>query len=198
MLKKVELQGAEELQRRIGAMIARGQNMRPLLIEISEIMYDEVMQNFAAHGRDPEWPELARSTKRRYAKKGYSLEPTLDRTSAGLVSSIQAFVAAAAAGVGTNKTYAAIHNFGGDIARGPHYSTVRLRTDARGNLLRQGTEGLEANLAVFAKASHKRAATRFRFNAGYTIHMPQREFMKVSPAGMGKIEGAAAAFLTDA
>lgn len=196
MLKKVELKGTEGLKRQIGAMIARGEHLEPLFRQISEIMHAEVMENFAQHGRDPKWQELAPSTKKRYAKKGYALEPTLDRRSAGLVSSIQTFVTDTSAGVDTNKKYAAIHNFGGDIVRKPHSRTVRLRTDAKGNLLRQGAEGLKANLAVFAKSGHKRTRDYFRFSMGYTIRMPRREFMKVSPAGLGDIEAAAARFIS--
>ena len=36
----------------------------------------------------------------------------------------------------------------------PRHGTVRLRTDARGNLLKRG------NLATFGKSSHKRVVTR--------------------------------------
>lgn len=192
---KIELQGVEELKRRIGAMIAAGENVRPLLEEIAEIMYAEVAANFAAHGRNPHWPDLSPSTKKRYAKKGYSLEPTLDRSSAGLFPSIQTFVTAGSAGLSTNKPYAAIHNAGGDINMPSRSGTARLRTDAKGNLLRQGADGLEANLAVFARGSHKRAKEVPFTMAGYTIHIPQREYFKVGPEGLPKIESAAARFI---
>lgn len=191
MVSKVELQGVANLKRRIAAMIERGRNVRPLMAEISEILYDEVMENFAAQGR-PKWQGLAASTKKRYAQKGYSLEPTLDRRAGGLASSIQTFATASAAGVGTNKTYAAIHNFGGEIKRWPFSSSVRLRTDGKGGLLRQGGSG---NLAVFAKRGHKRAVERRFTSAGWTIRMPQREFMKTSPEGLSQIEAAAARFI---
>jgi len=184
---KISLQGLENARRIIGEMIARGRNIHPLQLDIAGIMHDEVEENFAAGGRDPEWPESERVKKH----GGQTLIE-----SAQLVNSIQEFVAGNASGVFTNKIYAAIHNFGGPITRKPFESSVRLRTDAKGNLLRQGTEGLKANLAVFAKSSHKRAAERKYSSAGYTINMPKREFMKVSGGGIGRIETAAAAFIS--
>ena len=187
MIKRIDLQGVEALKRRIGAMVARGENPSSLFGAISEIMHAEVDENFAAGGRDPAWKKSKRAQK----EGGQTL---IDKGI--LLASIQAFVTATSAGVSTNDPRAAIHNFGGDIVRKPYSSTTRLRTDAKGNLLRQGTEGLKANLAVFAKASHKRTRDYFRFSMGYTIHMPQREFMKVSAGGIAKIEDAAAKFIT--
>jgi phage gpG-like protein len=58
--------------------------------------------------------------------------------------------------IGSPVKYAAIHEFGGTVKRVQLAGSVRLRTDARGNLLRQGKNG---KLAVFAKAEHKRAVT---------------------------------------
>lgn len=188
---KSRLQGVDNARKIMSEAIARGRNLRPLLVEIDEILYDEVMQNFAAHGR-PKWRPLAKSTRRRYAKKGYLLEPTLDRSPAGLVASIQTFIEEAAAGLSTNKPYAALHNFGGEIRRHPFSSTVRLRTDAQGNLLRQTDHG---NLAVFASRRHKRATERRFTSSGFTIRIPQREFFMVGQGGIGRIEDAAAAFI---
>lgn len=184
---KTELQGVENARRIIAAMIAHGRNIEPLQREIAAIMHDEVEENFHAGGRDPKW----KVSKRVQKTGGQTL---ID--SAQLVNSIQEFVSGNSAGVQTNKEYAAIHNFGGPITRKPHSGTVRLRTDAKGNLLRQGATGLKANLAVFAKSSHKRAVSKSFTSNGSTWNMPQREFAKVSPAGIGRIEQAAAAFIS--
>ncbi|MFZ4857915.1 MAG: phage virion morphogenesis protein [Desulfuromonadaceae bacterium] len=189
----IELQGLDAIQQQVGTMISRTSQLKPLLREISEIMMHEVQENFAKMGRNPSWPDLAKSTKRAYAKKGYLLEPTLERHSAGLLSSIDKFVTTNSAGVATNKKYAAIHNFGGPINRAARSGSVRLRTDARGNILRQNGSD---HLAIFAKKSHKRAVSRDFSASGYTITMPQREFMKISPACFAEIEAAAAAFIT--
>lgn len=190
----IKLHFVEELQRQLAEYRRRGNDLKPLERQISAIMHAEVARNFAEHGRDPHWPGLAESTKKRYAKKGYISEPTLDRRAAGLFHSIHEFVTGA--GVSTNKEYAAIHNFGGAIVRHPFSSSVRLRTDAKGNLLRQGAKGLRENLAVFAKSGHKRAVSKRYTSSGWTINMPQREFMKISAEGMSEIEAAAADFLT--
>jgi phage gpG-like protein len=185
---KATLQGVEQLQRQLAALRQRGDNLKPLQREIAGIMHDEVELNFQSGGRDPKWKVSKRAEK----KGGQTL---IDSTQ--LRNSIQEFIMANSAGVATNKEYAAIHNFGGDIVRHPFSMPVRLRTtNAKGNLLRQGKEGLLANLAVFARKGHKRAVTRWYTSSGYTIHMEQREFMKVSAGGIGQIEAAAAAFIT--
>lgn len=78
---------------------------------------------------------------------------------------------------GTNVVYAGIHNFGGDIERLAFSSTLRLRTSANGRLLRQ--KGHE-HLAVFAKATHKRAVER-RYTVGaHKINMPARPYLGVN------------------
>jgi len=179
---KLELQGLDGLQSRIAAMISAGNDMRPLFVNIASIMHSEVEANFQAGGRDPQWPESERVKK-------HGGQTLID--SAQLISSIQEFVTGSSTGVSTNKAYAAIHNFGGDIERKPHHGSVRLRTDAKGNLLRQSGNN---NLAVFAKSSHKRAMEKSFSSEGWIIHMPQREFMKISDGGIGKIEAAAMVF----
>jgi len=80
---------------------------------------------------------------------------------------------------GTNKVYGAIHQFGGTINKLAFSSTLRLRTGKGGALLRQKDH---ANLAVFAKKSHKRAVGR-RYTVGaHTITMPARPFLGVNAA----------------
>jgi phage virion morphogenesis protein len=78
---------------------------------------------------------------------------------------------------GSNKVYAAIHQFGGKIDRLAFSSTLRLRTGKGGVLLRQKDH---AHLAVFAKASHKQAVTR-RYTVGaHAITMPARPYLGVN------------------
>lgn len=80
---------------------------------------------------------------------------------------------------GSNKVYAAIHQFGGKINKLAFSSTLRLRTGKGSALLRQ--KGHE-HLAVFAKATHKRAVER-RYTVGaHTINMPARPFLGVNAA----------------
>lgn len=80
---------------------------------------------------------------------------------------------------GSNVVYFGIHQFGGEIERLAHSSWLRLRTNAGGQLLRQKDH---ARLAVFAKATHKRAVQR-RFTVGaYKIQMPARPSLGVNDA----------------
>jgi phage virion morphogenesis protein len=79
--------------------------------------------------------------------------------------------------VGTNAPYGAAHQFGGTFAHKLKPGKVRLRTDAKGNLLRQGKDG---RLAVFAKKSHKRAVERSYDGKDYSVTMPARAFLGIS------------------
>lgn len=78
---------------------------------------------------------------------------------------------------GTNRIYGAIHQFGGEIKKLAFSWTLRLRTNASGVLLRQKDH---ANLAVFAKATHKRAAERRYTVDAHTINMPARPYLGVN------------------
>lgn len=73
--------------------------------------------------------------------------------------------------IGSNVKYAALHEFGGVITVTKKPGTVRLRTDARGNLLRQGPNG---RLAIFAKNVHKRAKEVAFGGSTYTATYPAR------------------------
>lgn len=78
---------------------------------------------------------------------------------------------------GSNVVYARIHQLGGKINKLAHSSTLRLRTTAAGTLLRQKDHG---HLAVFAKATHKRAVERRYTVEAHTINMPARPFLGVN------------------
>lgn len=82
--------------------------------------------------------------------------------------------------VGTGIAYGAIHEFGGVIQMHMKPGIVRLRTDVKGNLMRQMKAGIETNLAIFAKASHKRVREVAHEGADYTITMPERSFLRSS------------------
>lgn len=101
----------------IGDMLSKVQNRRPLMTEISGIMLDEVRQNFEVQGR-PRWTPLAPSTIKDRTRKGYWPGKILQRTGQ-LLRSITANADENTAQVGTNKVYAAIHQFGGLITQAP-------------------------------------------------------------------------------
>lgn len=74
--------------------------------------------------------------------------------------------------IGSNVKYAGIHEFGGTIKRVLLAGSVRLRTDKRGNLLRQGKNG---KLAIFAKDRHKLTTTvAYAGGKRYEVVIPAR------------------------
>lgn len=103
---------------------------------------------------------------------------TLQRT-ARLLRSITHRATNSGAEWGSNVIYARIHQLGGKIERHAFSSTLRLRTGKGGALLRQKDH---ANLAVFAKKSHKNAVAK-RFTVGaHGITMPARPYLGVNDA----------------
>jgi phage gpG-like protein len=73
--------------------------------------------------------------------------------------------------IGSNVIYAAIHEFGGRVHHPARQVKTRLRTDARGNLLRQLGH---PKLAIFARTSHKRAKEVVTQGKEYDVDMPAR------------------------
>lgn len=158
---------------------------RPLMQAIAGIMADAVEENFAQEGR-PQWLGLAPATRKR--RDGGKILQDSGR----LASSIVARAEADSAVVGTNLRYAAIHQLGGEITRAAHSGWVRLRTDARGNLLRQAKHG---RLAVFAKDSHKRARTVRYTSSGSKTKIPARPFLRLAQTDEREIERTASDYL---
>lgn len=91
-------------------------NARPLMRSVAGIMFRAVEDNFEQQGR-PKWQDLQPGTKMARAKEGTWPGKILQR-SGGLASSIQQRFNEREAVVGTNKAYAAIHQFGGRTS--PH------------------------------------------------------------------------------
>lgn len=78
-------------------------------------MADAVEENFKQEGR-PEWTKLKDSTIKLRTQKGYWPGKIL-QTRGELAASITSNYDESSAIVGTNKVYAAIHQFGGDAGR---------------------------------------------------------------------------------
>lgn len=151
----------------------------PLMRELAGIMADAVEENFAQEGR-PKWQGLAPRTRKR-RPDGMILQG-----SGRLAGSIVQTSDANAAAVGTNVKYAAIHNFGGTINYAPRSGVTRLRTNARGELLRQGHD---KRLAIFAKDGHKRVrAVRWTNPTGWSVVMPRREFLAATEGDVERME----------
>lgn len=97
-----------EVQRMLKDLAGRVKDMRPVMRKIAGIMHDAVEQNFEEEGR-PKW----KPSKRALKHKGKTLQDT-----GSLAVSISMRYDNKSAQVGTNKKYAAIHQFGGKAGRG--------------------------------------------------------------------------------
>ncbi|HJW23799.1 MAG TPA: phage virion morphogenesis protein [Rhodocyclaceae bacterium] len=163
-----------ELMRRAGSLGAAGRSISLLFLSQTE-------KNFESEsGPSGKWKELATATRKARAKLGKWPGKMLQMSAGGLAASVTPFSSDTEAGIGTNKVYGAIQHLGGTIERAPFSSTVRLRTDKRGNLLRQESND---KLAIFAKDSHKLAKTVRYTSGGYSIQIPAREYLPVSGSG---------------
>lgn len=106
-------------------------NLKPLMLNVAEIMHSSVMKNFrdqAANGKA--WQKLAPSTIKQRKKKGYWPGRILQRRGGGdgLKASVQSSHGDDFAQVGTNKIYAAIHQYGGVISQSSLKTYIRKKS----------------------------------------------------------------------
>ncbi|KWH38495.1 hypothetical protein WL99_32680 [Burkholderia cepacia] len=136
--------------------------------------------NFAAQGR-PAWVPLAESTKAERLKRNKGSSTLLILQDRGiLASSVSAEYGSDYALIGAGgaaAAYAGIHQFGGTVTHPAHSTKVRLRTDSKGNLVRQAGH---KHLAVFARDSHKRARESWHEVGEYTVTIPARPYLPFS------------------
>lgn len=163
-----------------------GRQRTELMRNISGEMHAAVMQNFEDGGR-PQWDKLKPRTIAARKKTGNWPGQILVRRG-DLRRSITQRSDASSAVVGSNAVYAAIHQMGGTIQKKARASTVRLRTDAKGRLLRQPNH---PSLAVFArqrgKSPHKRFVERQSTTKAHSIHMPARPFLQLTPQDLADL-----------
>ncbi len=105
----------KEIQQLLKKIISKIENLRPLMKNITGIMIDSVEENFEKEGM-PKWKKLSASTIKQRTKKGYWPGRILQKRGE-LAASITSKYDENSAIVGTNKVYAAIHQFGGDAGR---------------------------------------------------------------------------------
>lgn len=168
---------------------------RSLFRALAGTLEAETEANFAAQGR-PSWVPLSAATKKeRLARNNGSSVLKILQDHGVLAASISSYSGPDFAVIGAGgaaKAYAAIHQFGGTIERPAHSVKTRLRTDRKGNLLRQGTEGPGKNLAVFAKDKHKQARETWSTVDAYTVDIPARPYLPFSgPPGAEVLQPAA-------
>lgn len=167
-------------RRKIGDILDRLADGRPMFQRIAAALEAETEANFAAQGR-PDWAPLAAATIASRLKRnngGTVLKTLQDRgiLASSISSDYGPDFALIGAG-GAARAYAAIHQFGGTIDRAPYSTRVRLRTDAKGNLIRQGDEGSAKGRAVFAKDKHKRARETWAQVDAYQFTIPARPYL---------------------
>ncbi|MBY0573587.1 MAG: phage virion morphogenesis protein, partial [Undibacterium sp.] len=99
------------VQEKLSALIATLSNTAPIMQEISLALLEETEQAFA-HGGMPPWHPLAVSTIKRRTKQG-SWPGQILQVTGQLAASVTSSFGADFAQIGSNKPYAAIHQFGG-------------------------------------------------------------------------------------
>ena len=107
----------KEIQQLFKKLAAKTENLRPLMKNIAGIMMDSTEENFDKEGRPDKWTPLAPSTIKQRTKTGTWPGKILQVSQGGLASSITSKYDNNSAIVGTNKVYAAIHQFGGNTGR---------------------------------------------------------------------------------
>lgn len=152
-------------------------NPGPIMRAIAGTLESVTEGNFQAQGR-PDWTPLSKTTKAAREKRnagGSAMMILQDRgiLAASISSSYGPDFALIGAG-GAASAYAAIHQFGGEITKPAQSRKVRLRTDAKGNLVRQVNN---PKLAVFARDSHKRARESWHEVGEHTITIPARPYL---------------------
>ncbi|MCL2872905.1 MAG: phage virion morphogenesis protein [Betaproteobacteria bacterium] len=192
MTPDIRIIGDEAVASMLQRLATVGKDAAPLMGNLSEIMLSGVQKNFLAGGR-PAWVPLAPITVKR---RGGAATPILRQPGSDqLYHSLAPSHGSSFAQVSTNKPYARIQNDGGTISFAPRSGTVRLRTDRKGNLLRQ--DG--SNLARFAKGSHKRVSERRWTNStGWSVTIPARPFMVLQESDWVQIRGAISNWLGEA
>ncbi len=174
---------AEDSLGKINSLGAVLENAQGMYGEIAGMLESETEANFAAQGR-PDWAPMAAATKRERLKRnngGSVLKLLQDRgiLAASVSTEYGADHAIIGAG-GAAKDYAAAQQFGATINRAAYSVKTRLRTDRKGNLLRQGEDGKKKNLAVFAKDTHKQVEEKWSEVGAFSINLPARPYLPFS------------------
>ncbi len=171
----------------VSQLSAEYKNIAPVLEKICAMVLSSIDDNFASGGRwdgigtgifsggSQKWTPLANSTKKSYARKGWNnLNATLNRSGSGLRSSITAKVVSGnSILIGSNKEYAAIHQFGGTIDTPERESSAKWKASKNKNGNYQYR---------FAKNSAKgKSIIERKFKVGgYSTVIPPRPFVTLT------------------
>ncbi len=118
-----------QVQATLRRLQQRVSNLRPALAAVAnelQSVTDHAFQTETDPATGRRWQDLADSTKKSRTKVGKWPGQILQMSAGGLVASIQPQSSDTFAEVGTNKVYAAIHQFGGRAGRN-HASIIPAR-----------------------------------------------------------------------
>jgi phage virion morphogenesis protein len=103
----------------LNRLLQAGTDLSGPLANIAQLLESETERQFRAEaGPAGPWPDLAESTKAQRARQGKWPGLMLQLTASGLAPSVQSGYDSDSAWIGSNKPYAAIHQFGGQAGRG--------------------------------------------------------------------------------
>ncbi len=185
----LRVEGRATAMHHLRQYVERGNNPRPLMARLAGIMMNAVEDNFEAQGR-PRWVDLRPATKRARAAKGKWPGQILQVSQGGLASSIQQFSDSNRAVVGTNKKYGRIQQLGGTINRTGGSRVIHFSQINRGKMT-FGIPGLGDRFAKPKKAHYAMRVT----HGPYTITIPARPYLKLTDAGLRKMETATLDFI---
>lgn len=163
----------DDLTTRIAALAAAGENLQPVFRDIASDLRELTEDAFEAQAQPggPAWPDLAPATKAARAKRGKWPGPKLQVTTR-MASSLSAVAGGDYAQVGVAAVYAAIHQFGGDIAMPARSQRAYFRYDAQ-----SGTVGNR-----FVRKSKSNFAQWATIGA-HKIRIPARPYLPIDGQG---------------
>ncbi|MEM6381652.1 MAG: phage virion morphogenesis protein [Pseudomonadota bacterium] len=159
----------EELNAALGRVERAGGNTEPLMREITAAMLFSTQRRFEREtGPDgrPWQPLSPRTARQRIGRNRRRGTENMLRVSGRLYSSIVGEASSREAVIGTNVTYASVHQEGATINMPARSRTVRLR---RSN-----------GRTVFARTSHRRVREVEVSVDAYTVTIPARPFLGFS------------------
>lgn len=167
-----------EVRNLLSGILGRTKNLTPAMGIIGNIVRNSIHKNFEAGGRPAPWMPSLRAKK--------TGDKTLIKTKQ-LFNSLTIDAKQDSVEIGTNKIYAAIQHFGGDINHPARERTMffkKYKGGERKGLTRFSREG---------KAGYGMKVP----GRAYTIHIPARPFMMVQDEDWPKITQALGKYLID-
>ena len=174
-LIKIEIQD-EEVVRLLADIYSKTKKLKPAMHLISLLVKRSIVTNFNTGGRPIAW-----KPSRRTLKHGGKTLVDLGI----LRSSFETKSDEKSASVSTNIVYAAIHNFGGEINRASREGAL---------FFKKFKSGKRKGRTLFSKEGKASFGKKVNFG-GYTVKMPQREFMMMQDEDWPEIRNVLADYI---